>query len=110
MIAQVVQDLQNVGEVFVIISIAWGAFVILFMISVWGHVAALRRKWAPTVEPILWEKTGAKYGVGVPLLQPMYGIWERRDQKFPVAVFPFTTDGKLDAFARLQELDAQPQS
>jgi hypothetical protein len=110
MVAQAVQDLQNAGEVFLVISLAWGVFVILFMISVWGHVAALRRKLAPAVDRVLWEKTGPRYGVGVPLLQPMYGIWERRDQKFPVAVFPFTADGKSEALARLQALEAQPQS
>jgi hypothetical protein len=109
-IAQTVQDVQNASVIVFIVAIAWAVFVLAFMVSIWGHLGALRHKLAPTVEPVVWEVSGASYGVGVPLLQPMYGIWARGNERVPVAVFPFTMDGKTEAISRLELLEQQKQS
>lgn len=103
-------DLDEIADGIAALSIAWLVFVIAFMIAVWGHVAAIRRRLAPEVFPIHWDETAANYGIGVPILQPMYAIFRRNDPgHVPLAVFPFTMEGRDAARQRLRDLELGPQ-
>ena len=96
---------DTTSQVVLAISLAWSIFVIAFMAMVWHHLAALRERLAPAQNPLSWDRTGTRYGVAVPLQQPMYAIYERGGRSWPVEVFPFTMDGRETARARWQELE-----
>ena len=98
-------DTQDIGDALAVISITWFIFVLAFMIAVWGHVAALRKRYAPQAEQILWETSGRQYAVGVSLAQPMYAVWQRGADR-PVAVYPFAMEGREAAVAQQRTLEA----
>jgi hypothetical protein len=45
----------------------------------------------------------------VPLLQPMYAIFSRDNIRVPVAIFPFSMEGRDAALTRLRELEAEAE-
>lgn len=105
MLAQVV--LRESGAIAVLfLSFAWLVFVVVWMITVSGHLGAIRRRLAPEPEPIVWDTKGERYGLGVWLQREMYGIWERDRGPVPVAVFPFSAEGRREALDRMQSLEA----
>lgn len=75
--------------------------------SVAGSTVAARPP-ANQVEISWLDEGGKRYRLGCTLTSPYYGIWDGSHPGAPIAKFPYTEHGKVEAIERIQQLERDP--